>query len=144
MNRCSVCRPLVPLSTLAIALAMMTALALVDANLKAAKSSDAAAIGTPGATPSAEAATPVAGNEATVSIDEFVFDPPLLEIGPGTTVTWTNLGGIPHIVTERDGRFDSGNLFPKETYAHTFAALGTFDYDCRYHPGMTGTIVVIE
>ena len=150
MTRAPISRPLIPATTLAIALVVMSAVTLVDANLNDAGSSGTAATettvvapGTPEGTPSADEAPPVAGgNEEMVAIDDFLFDPPALEIAVGTTVTWTNLGGVPHVATARDGLFDSRNLFTDETFSYTFAEPGTVDYFCRYHPRMTGTIVV--
>lgn len=160
MARSLIGRPLIPLVALAVALVAISALALGDASLNAAQpTADAAtetnapAAGTPGATPSAGDATPSADDatpsaggdgatEVMVTIDDFLFEPPALEIAVGTTVTWTNLGGVPHVATARDGLFDSRNLFTDETYSYTFEEAGTFDYFCRYHPRMTGTIVV--
>ena len=31
---------------------------------------------------------------------------------------------------------------PGQTISHTFDQLGTFDYRCTIHPGMTGTVIV--
>jgi len=78
--------------------------------------------------------------EATVSIVDFAFDAPELEIAVGTTVTWTNDGQALHTVT---GTFaDSGVIQSGETFSFTFTEAGTFDYACQLHPQMTGQVVV--
>ncbi|MCC6315172.1 MAG: ScyD/ScyE family protein [Thermomicrobiales bacterium] len=98
----------------------------------------------PGSAPSttaADAGTPDAGAMA-VRIADFAFSPPTLDIAAGTTVTWTNADTAPHTATAKDTSFDSGNLDPGDSFAHTFADPGTYDYVCSYHAGMKGTIVV--
>jgi plastocyanin len=84
-----------------------------------------------------EAAAP---GETSVTIVDFAFDPATLDVAPGTTVVWTNTGQTPHTVT---GSFaDSGALSPGQTFRHTFAEVGSFDYVCSFHPQMTGSIRV--
>jgi plastocyanin len=42
--------------------------------------------------------------------------------------------------------FESGDLAtagPTSIFVHTFNATGSFDFRCRHHPSMTGTIQVI-
>lgn len=100
------------------------------------------------------AATPVASpmamdpqgmntaQEVQVSIANFAFDPPTLEIAVGTTVTWTNNDSAPHTATSTDDVWDSNILNTGETFSDTFDDAGTFDYICSLHPNMTGQIVV--
>jgi plastocyanin len=38
--------------------------------------------------------------------------------------------------------FDSGTLSPGDTFQHTFTDQGTYEYFCKIHPGMRGTIRV--
>lgn len=98
--------------------------------------------------PAAEAATPVpseasaqaAPSGASVSIVDFAFEPAMLPIAVGETVSWTNDGLAPHTVT---GDFaDSGVLDPGQTLSHTFETDGAFDYFCAIHPQMVGTVSV--
>src|SRR4029077_1904755 len=69
-----------------------------------------------------------------------------LVIGVNDTVTWTNDDSAAHTVTSTGapscGAFDSGNMSSGATYTHTFGVPGTYQYDCKYHGWMTGTIVV--
>ncbi len=99
--------------------------------------------GTPEATPAAaeEPEEPVAAEQA-VSIENFAFVAPSLEITAGTTVTWTNNDTAAHTATADDGSFDTGNLDPGASGSVTFDTPGTYTYKCAYHPNMTGTIVV--
>jgi len=71
------------------------------------------------------------------------FEPATVEIAPGDTVRWTNLGQVPHTTTSDDGLWDSPFLGPQETFEHTFADVGRYPYFCRVHPtAMRGTVVV--
>ncbi|MEX0662763.1 MAG: plastocyanin/azurin family copper-binding protein [Balneolaceae bacterium] len=77
------------------------------------------------------------------------FSPSTLEVEVGTTVTWENQSDLIHTVTSgsdrtADGLFDSGNLSEGQTFSYTFDEVGTFDYFCIPHEGMTGTITVVE
>jgi plastocyanin len=72
------------------------------------------------------------------------YSPGSKTIPVGSTVIWTNDGGIAHTVTATSGpvMFDSGNMDPGATFQYTFTKPGTYEYDCQYHPYMTGTIIV--
>lgn len=77
-----------------------------------------------------------------VKISDFAFDPPVLTVAPGTTVTWTNEDETPHSVVQDDKAFRSGALDTDDSYSFTFAAPGVYRYYCSLHPHMTGTITV--
>jgi amicyanin len=79
---------------------------------------------------------------ATVTIDNFVFEPAKLTVKAGTTVTWTNHDDIPHTVAAKDRSFKSKAMDSDESYSFTFTTPGQYDYFCSLHPHMTGTIVV--
>lgn len=70
------------------------------------------------------------------------FEPAKLTVAPGSTVQWFNDDALPHTVTAADGSWDSGNLAPGGRFERRYGAVGTYAYRCRYHPSMTGTIVV--
>lgn len=69
------------------------------------------------------------------------FEPATLTVVQGATVRWFNDDALPHTVTASDGSWDSGNLAPGTTFERGFVLPGAYPYLCRYHPGMTGTIV---
>jgi plastocyanin len=68
--------------------------------------------------------------------------PDTLNVKSGTKVTFTNEDGFAHTVTAKDKAFDSGNLDQGDTFEHTFAEAGTFEYRCAIHNSMTGKVVV--
>jgi plastocyanin len=45
-------------------------------------------------------------------------------------------------VTSSTGSWDSGDLPPGTSYSVTFHGTGTYQYYCKHHKGMQGTIVV--
>jgi amicyanin len=80
---------------------------------------------------------------ATVSIDNFTFNPQKLTVKAGTTVTWTNKDDIPHGIAATENAFRrSAAMDTDSTYSFTFTTAGTYQYFCYIHPHMTGTIVV--
>src|SRR5918998_2543124 len=81
-------------------------------------------------------------NQQTVSIRDFSFQPAQLSVEPGTTVTWTNEGNEPHTVTADNALFDSGVLYPGDSYSVRFDGMGTVSYYCTLHPFLTGGITV--
>ena len=70
------------------------------------------------------------------------FEPATMTVAAGTTIRWFNDDALPHTVTAADSSWDSGNLAPGGAFERRFDSPGTYAYLCRYHPGMTGTIVV--
>jgi plastocyanin len=79
---------------------------------------------------------------AQIGLDNFAFNPPMLTIPVGTTVTWTNHDRDEHTVTSSTHAFSSAGLDPNETYSHRFDTAGTYAYFCALHPHMTAQIVV--
>ncbi len=75
-----------------------------------------------------------------VSIQDGYFDPADITVAPGTWVTWTNEGDQPHTVTADNGLFDSGLLYPGESYSVWFDGVGTTTYHCS--PNMMGSVTV--
>ncbi|MCK0096999.1 cupredoxin family copper-binding protein [Yoonia sp. F2084L] len=77
-----------------------------------------------------------------VTIKGFAFEPAVLTIAAGDSVTFVNEDGAPHTATANNGAFDTGNLGRGDQSKLTFSAAGTFDYFCSVHPNMTAQIVV--
>jgi plastocyanin len=82
-------------------------------------------------------------NAWSVNIGHNFFDPPDAAIEPGSTITWTNNGAVPHTVTADDGSFDSGVLNPGDSYTVAFDGQGTITYFCAIHPEMRGSVTVV-
>ena len=77
------------------------------------------------------------------------FDPVILNVPVGATVTWKNLDSTLHTVTSGSAEsgkpgtiFDSSYLTGGKTFQHTFSSEGTFDYFCTLHPYMKGQVIV--
>lgn len=106
------------------------------------------------ATPEEEAAEVEDADEAEEEVAEsvavdivgFAFDPVVLEVSVGDTVTWTNNDGVAHTATQdpSGSGFQSGAIQGGETFSFTFEEPGEFAYFCEFHPNMSGTIVVTE
>src|SRR5215204_5791978 len=77
-----------------------------------------------------------------VNIGDNFFDPPDVAVEPGSTITWTNKGAVPHTVTADDGSFDSERLNPGDSYTVAFGGQGTVTYHCEIHPEMRGSVTV--
>jgi nitrite reductase (NO-forming) len=104
-------------------------------------------------------ATPVPADvEVAISMNAYLpenkdhaYDPPLVQIGVGETIRWTNHDMIAHTVTSGfsdglagtpDGKFDSGYIDAGGTFEMTFTEAGGYPYYCQPHPWMRGTILV--
>lgn len=92
------------------------------------------------------AATPLLAQSVEVGIRDYKYDPPTLQIRPGTTVKWTNLEKrVSHsILFKGPGGFESERIFPGESWQRTFDRPGTYLYTCGPHPEMFGQIEVGE
>ena len=85
-----------------------------------------------------------AQEELAISVVDLEFDPVDPKIFAGTKVIWTNDGELPHTATAADGSFDSGVFATGESFERVFAEPGTYAYLCTLHPGMEGSITVLE
>src|SRR5712692_1405919 len=86
--------------------------------------------------PASALAVPTPPNvSATVSMAEHFFDPGLLTVKVGTTVTWRNMGQQVHDVNARDGSFHSGLLGPGGAFSYKFTTSGRYPYFCAPHEG---------
>ncbi|WP_395698346.1 cupredoxin family copper-binding protein [Methylocella sp.] len=88
------------------------------------------------------AAGGAAAQEASVTIDNFSFNPQELVVAPGDRVTWINHDDIPHTVFGAAEGLRSGPLDSDERFSFTFAAEGEYAYICSLHPHMAGKIIV--
>jgi plastocyanin len=86
--------------------------------------------------------TPAAGS---VEIKNMMFTPSQITVQKGAKVTWTNNDTTTHTVVDdlsNVGGPASGDIAPGSTYSFTFTKTGSFQYHCKIHPSMRGTIVV--
>lgn len=104
--------------------------------------------------------SPALAADVGVSIVGKSFQPSMIVVAQGTTVTWTVTQGIgePHTVTStaeggnaQGAAFDSRTSDPTlsklkdngATFQFTFNTPGTYNYSCVVHPEMTGQVVVL-
>ena len=76
-----------------------------------------------------------------VKMEKLGFVPPEITAHVGDTIEWVNSDFVVHTATARDGSWDV--LIPvnaKKTVV--LKAEGTVDYYCKFHPNMTGKILV--
>jgi plastocyanin len=75
----------------------------------------------------------------------YRFAPEAIAVAAGTTVTWTNSDHFTHSVQFLDGGLPLEPLLmqPGASTTFTFAAPGTYAYQCHLHPqDMRGTVTV--
>jgi plastocyanin len=80
-----------------------------------------------------------------VDIRNFAFEPAVLRVPGGATVTWVNReqqAGLAHTSTSDGAGWDSGSLPPGASFSSTFTTVGQFPYHCVPHPQMRATIIV--
>tara|TARA_B100000686_G_scaffold218019_1_gene225154 strand:- start:9722 stop:11434 length:1713 start_codon:yes stop_codon:yes gene_type:complete len=87
-------------------------------------------------------------------LDNSCFEPYIVRISLGDTVTWINNDDAIHVVISgdpnlkslkylQDGElFESGFLKTNESFSYTFDQEGTFGYFCNLHPWMNGFVTV--
>jgi plastocyanin len=76
-----------------------------------------------------------------VDMVKACFTPSILQVDPGTEVTFTNKDPIGHNVSAYDwGQFDA--MSRGESFTATFNEEGIYPFACSYHPAMTGAVVV--
>jgi plastocyanin len=100
----------------------------------------AAAVFAAGCGGSGESSEPVATTEVQM-VKSYRFDPKVIEIKAGDTVTWTNDDNFTHTV-EVEGQ-DDHKVGQGESVEITFDEPGTYDYVCTLHSqDMDGTVIV--
>jgi alcohol dehydrogenase (cytochrome c) len=74
---------------------------------------------------------------------EYSYFPGRTKVKAGTTVTFTNLGDIPHTATEmKQAGWDTGVLEKGQSKAISFSEPGNYYFICTPHPWMYGQIIV--
>lgn len=76
-----------------------------------------------------------------VVVRDRAFQPPAIQVDPGTTITWTFEDTEEHNVVGPDWTSD---VQASGEYRHTFTEPGSYPYHCTLHLGMTGRVDVTE
>lgn len=77
-----------------------------------------------------------------VAIVRLTYAPATLLAAPGDTVTWVNDDLVPHTVTLGTEAGDADVIGVGDTLRRVMPARDTVRYWCRYHPGMTGAVIL--
>lgn len=77
-----------------------------------------------------------------VSISDGAFSPSKLTIKAGDTVKWTNRGDAAHTADDKGRTWKTGTIKRGNSGKVTFNTAGNFNYVCKFHPSMKGTISV--
>jgi len=78
------------------------------------------------------------------------YSPVLATIPIGFAVQWINQTATAHTVTYdscqtgKNCAFDSGPVFPGNSFSLSSLEAGTYHYYCRLHPIMRGVVTIIE
>jgi plastocyanin len=75
---------------------------------------------------------------ATIAIQDACFQGTAHIVEPGTTVSVTNYGQVPHDFTAVDGSFSSGLLRPSESFRVTLDETGVIPFYCTLHGSASG------
>lgn len=78
-----------------------------------------------------------------VRIEKIAFAPKQVSAHVGDTIEWVNADIVAHTATARNGAWDL-MLAPNATKRVALKAAGTVAYYCKFHPNMTGQIVIAE
>lgn len=114
-------------------LRMMTLLAIVLALVGGFAPASAASTAKPPATAQTQ-------RVHVIVIDQMQYGPMPTGVRAGDIIEWTNHDIFEHSATARDGHFDV-DLKPGASGRIT-ATAGTLEFFCKFHPTMTGTMVV--
>jgi plastocyanin len=101
--------------------------------------------GATGTTGSAECADLTAGDTFTLTISGFAFDPSCFTARAAQSISIVNEDSADHSFTISGTQIDvtipAGQTFNGESVSGVLEP-GTYDFFCRFHPSMTGTITV--
>lgn len=93
---------------------------------------------------SSAAATPVPTTKVEMP-PSYRFDPPVIQVPVGATVTWHNGDNFTHSVHLLDGGNVDQVVHPGQSTTITFTRAGTFRYECSFHPqNMKGEVIVVS
>jgi len=79
---------------------------------------------------------------------QIFYDPQVVDVAIGTTISWDNADNTVHTVTSgeppasADGIFDSEMMAAGDSFNFTFTETGSYNYYCSFHPWMVGTVNV--
>ena len=88
------------------------------------------------------AGVPAMAADYLVVVDKMTFGDLPAELHVGDTITWRNDDLFRHTATAEDQSFDV-DLPVKSEVVMPLTVAGEWNFICKFHPGMTGTLVVL-
>jgi plastocyanin len=79
---------------------------------------------------------------AEAKVEDFQFNPMIVDVAAGGQVRWTWAGSSFHSVTSTGNGPLRSPTQGSGTYTFTFPTPGRFDFFCTVHPFMTGSVIV--
>ena len=76
------------------------------------------------------------GRRVVIEIRSFKFVPEKPVVNSGDVVVWKNKDIVPHTVTSKDNRWDSGSIEAGGEWEIVITDDMIQDYYCRFHPSM--------
>ena len=76
-----------------------------------------------------------------ITVDQMAFTKEKVTATVGDTIEWINKDVVDHTSTAKKGEWNV-SLPPGAKAQTVLKKAGTFEYLCKYHPNMTGTVVV--
>ena len=83
----------------------------------------------------------IAGETIHVAVEKMTFDPPKISAHVGDTIEWASSDFVVHTATAKNKDWDV-TVPAKRMGRVTLEHPGEVDYFCRFHPNMTGQIMV--
>ena len=102
----------------------------------------------PGATEAVSGLSAPAETDDEVTVRDATFDPSVITVSTGSTVSWVNEDEMGHTVTHGEGGAPDGEaLFDEalsvdQAVSYTFEEAGEFPVTCKVHKDMQMTVVV--
>ena len=81
--------------------------------------------------------------ENPISMKGSVYSIPNITLAAGSKITWINDDNMVHTVTANDASFNSGDINPGSSFSYRFNTVGTFNYHCLHHAGMTAVVTIV-
>ena len=83
------------------------------------------------------------GSGGKAEITGFCFEPTIVRVAPGDSITWVNRDEAEHTVTGANGAWGTYDILKRgDDATYRFAKEGTYPYFCALHVGMVGAVVV--
>ena len=88
------------------------------------------------------AAVPAHAATIQIVMDKMVFMPAETQAKVGDTIEWVNKDILAHTATAKTGDTWNVVIAPNKREKLVLRKAGTVDYFCKYHPNMTGRLVI--